>query len=186
MSTDGGIPGGEQAFLNFVFRCGSVITSDRKAARSYKSEATDLLKLFDDLDFTLASNRVRIPRMMGIEESSRHWSVLMVFHHLNQVNGRIIEIIRELHRDLEPQDQVSLADFKPDPNCDVSVISDFEVINLQFDKLIDELAPLKRRTSYPHPWFGYLTAHHWACLAAVHMRIHRRQAKKIVAMQGLA
>jgi hypothetical protein len=83
-----------------------------------------------------------------------------------------------------PDSSVAIADFKPDADCDASVIEAFAKTARAFQREATGLLPLRTRLRLNHPWFGPLGGRQWLTLAAAHHRIHRRQARKIVAMLG--
>ena len=50
--------------------------------------------------------------------------------------------------------------------------------------LAEDIGDTESKVTYPHPWYGKLTAHGWHCLAAFHQRAHRHQMEKIIAGLG--
>ncbi len=181
-----GLPNFEQFVLKSMLKTRAITMSDRRACSLFLSESALLLEIANDLNVDQLCERVLVPRLMGIEDSSRHWSVLMVLDHLCQVNRTAIEMLELLHRNIEPPTEIDIADFKPDDDVDMTMIYRFEDTCKSYMDRVQQLAPLKSRARHVHPWFGPLTGHQWHCLIASHMRIHRRQAHKITTLQGLA
>ena len=181
-----GLPGGERLLLGSMLKTSALFMSDRRVSNVFASESRRLINIANDLNIDQLSQQVLVPRLAGIEDSSRNWSVLMVLDHLCRVNRGIMETIELLNKDIEPNFEVDIADFKPDTDVDITIINRFEDLTASYIEQVQRLTPLKSRTCFYHPWFGHLTNHQWHCLAAYHMRIHRKQAHKITTMQGLA
>ncbi len=139
----------------------------------------------------IAARRVLIPRLPGMEDSSRHWSVWMTLDHLRIVHRSIARVIASLSNGVVPEGRASTAAVKPSPDAGAGVAEEYE-------RSCDELrsraeairnlggARLKLAPRYPHPWFGPLTASGWHALAAGHLGIHRRQIQRIVQELGKA
>ncbi|MDZ4829932.1 MAG: DinB family protein [Phycisphaerae bacterium] len=127
--------------------------------------------------------RVLIPRLRGLEDSSRFWSVWMTLDHLRIVHVEIARVIDALSRDTIPEGKVSTAAVKPSPDVGGEVEEQYEQ---SCDRLLatvaamPELHPrLGSRLGFAHPWFGPLDAAGWHALAAMHMAIHRSQIERI-------
>ena len=180
-----GLPGFENFYLNIFFKIGSAVTSDKSALRQFQITTQEILRIADDNDLGLLSQRMKIPRLQGIESSSCHWSVLMVLEHLNQVNKTIVEIIRALKNGNEPFVKVQIADFKPDPEFGVEAIEDFREGNKRYWAFVQSHMPLRTNIGHRHPWFGEIDGHQWHVLATAHQKMHLRQIYKIMAMIGV-
>lgn len=181
-----GLPSSERFVMEMALKFSSVMMSDAKASALFLSESQKLLAIAHNLDIHQLSQPMLVPRLRGIEDSSRHWSVLMILDHLCLVNRTILETLDLLNKNMEPQFDAKIEDFKPDPDVDISIMNRFQDMSEVYVDQIKRLSPLGRRASYYHPWFGILNSHQWHCLAAYHMRIHRKQAHKITTLQGLA
>jgi hypothetical protein len=59
------------------------------------------------------AQRVLIPRIRGLEDSSRYWSVWMTLDHLRIVHESLAHLIRELVREVTPPGAASTAAVKP-------------------------------------------------------------------------
>jgi len=127
------------------------------------------------------SRRILIPRLRGMEDSSRHWSIWMTLDHLSIVNGGITRIINSLAKGVPPPGASSTAAVKPSPNADASVAKAYEDSCDAFLKSIGAIPDLKTSAKYRHPWFGTLDASGWHALAGGHMGIHRVQIERILA-----
>jgi hypothetical protein len=184
-ASGGGLPALERFYLNAMLKIACKVWSDSRALASFQLASEQLLSLIDEIDLDLASQQVLIPRLQGIEDASCHWSVLMVCDHLNRVNREIITIMRSLCSNRLPPDGVSIGEFEPDPNVGAEVIAEFRQTVEEFWAFVTAYKPLRSALRHPHPWFGNLDAHDWNCVAAIHQQIHRRQARKIVAVAGI-
>lgn len=128
----------------------------------------------------LLSQRILIPRLRGLEDSSRYWSVHMTLDHLRIVNLGIARVISTLCSGQSPGRIVGTAEVKPSPDVTSSIIPDYES---SCDRLLATVAAhtaLKTMLKHPHPWFGPLDAHGWHAMSAMHMGIHRAQIARIL------
>lgn len=187
---ESGIPNWEKSFLNVVFKAGSLVLSDNSALAMFQAESDEIHRLATEDNSYDVFDPLLIPRMMGIEESSRRWSVMMVLEHLCMVNRDMLRVIESLSSGVVPRGKIDISLYKPQPDLGYETAEEFVEVNNEFllrcFDLIRANGRLKSKFKYRHPWFGPLNAHQWCCLAAVHQRIHRRQAQKIIAMLGVA
>lgn len=156
--------------------------SREAASQWFVDEGRRMLSLACSLSLEHAARQVLIPRVWGIEDSSRNWSVLMTLDHLVIVNTQIALIIERLAGGETWEQKLSTADVKPPPEQDLNVVERFETCLRDYPRRVAALAGLRSRAKHRHPWFGPLNAHEWHCLAAGHQRIHRRQIERITAM----
>jgi len=180
-----GLPTVELAIARGVFFLKSMLTSDEKAIVGFEREMNFLLNMVDDADLIDIDQQVLIGRFIGIEDSSRNWSVLMALEHLCMVNDDIIKVIDALKRGIVPRGEVAIELYKPDPEVGTDVIKRFKNSSYDFLEVVRAHGRLRTELTYAHPWFGKLDGHRWCVLAAMHMKIHRRQAQKIMAKQGV-
>ncbi len=155
-------------------------SSRARLTRLFRDELELILELVGNCDPVAGSKPVLIDRIRGIEDSSRHWSVYMTLDHLRIVNEAIAVAIESLANGIVPEGRVSTADMKPPANRDASVIEAFEQACALYLSTIDNVVNLKTSARYPHPWFGPLDGAGWHAMAAVHMRIHRKQIERII------
>ena len=180
-----GLPPLELAIVKKFFAFRSMITSDEKALAIFEREMKILLNIHDHVDLVRADERVLIDRIVGIEDSSRNWSLYMVLDHLRIVNAEILKLVDALKRGIVPKGEISIDLYKPDLEPDPSVTDDFREGCYDYLEVLRAHGRLRTGLTFAHPWFGEMDGHKWAVLGAVHMRIHRRQAQKIVAKQGV-
>lgn len=184
-----GLPSWERSVLNAVFKMGCTLTSDRRALRLYQREADELLRLASEYESYDVFEQVLIPRIIGIEDSSRNWSVLMILEHLCMTNYDMLKVIKALLEGIVPQGEIDVAMYKPTPETGFEVRDHFRNLNDEYvvtiESLIENRGSLSTAERFAHPWFGPLNAHQWHGLAAVHLRLHRKQAQRLIAMLGV-
>lgn len=130
---------------------------------------------------------VLIPRIRGIEDSSRYWSVAMTLEHLTIVNRAMASIIVELSQGRVPPIEVNIAKVKPQSSLDYqAALKDYLSTSLEVEQKLSSPQVLDRNSSAKllHPWFGPITAHQWNWLLGVHQATHRRQIAEI--LKGLS
>jgi hypothetical protein len=125
--------------------------------------------------------RVLIPRLRGLEDSSRHWSVWMTLDHLRITNTSVVRVIHALTHGRVPPGKASTAAVKPDTTVTAAVEADYERSCDSVVAAITEAADLRTKVHFAHPWFGELDASGWAAMAGTHMGLHRAQIESILA-----
>ena len=128
---------------------------------------------------TLAA-RVLIPRLRGLEDSSRFWSVWMTLDHLRIVNDSIAAVIHDLTQGRTPPGAASTAAVKPSALADAAVSVAYEASCDHLVRTCASVGDLRTPGRYAHPWFGPLDAAAWHTMSAVHMGIHRAQIARIL------
>jgi len=127
------------------------------------------------------SERVLIPRLRGLEDSSRYWSVWMTLDHLRITNHIFAAVITSLAQGNAPKKKASTATVKPDPAVTSAVEAAFDESCEHVLAAVAAVPDLRTTARYAHPWFGPLDAAGWHALAGGHMRIHRAQITTILA-----
>lgn len=158
-------------------------TTKQKAIDVFTEETEKIMTLIADLKPESLTERRLVPRLTGLEDSSRFWSVAMAIDHLVIVGNGITQLILDLSNSGTTKRQPrGTADVKPDPTVDAAVvISKFQQMSNQFIAETKTLDVDKfPSATFPHPWFGPLNAHGWLTLAGLHQRIHRKQIEKII------
>jgi len=145
----------------------------------FSRERQTIRQLIVGLNPDLAARRVLIPRLPGMEDSSRHWSAWMTLDHLRIVNLAITDTIEKLGRGERPQGTASTATVKPSPDADANVLVRYESACDLLLKTAASVGNLKTKVRYAHPWFGPLNAFQWYAMAGGHMAIHRAQLERI-------
>ena len=185
-----GLPALEKAILNATFKTATAIVSDKWALKLFLRESDCLLRIADEDDESYdVFQSLLLPRLMGIEDSSRNWSVLMILDHLNQTNRDMLNIVKALLEGVVPRGEIDIALYKPSPDVEIDVIDRYRNLQEEYietiERLIKSRGTFGSNVRYAHPWFGLLDAHQWHCLTGIHQRLHRRQAQKLVAMLGV-
>ena len=181
-----GLPAIQALLLRYLLFPGySRMTSWKKALAAFQTEGDRVIALVEPLSPDQLQQRVLVKAPLGIEDSSRYWSAEMVLEHLIEVGTRIATGIVELTQGEEVTVKADVADVKPKGGKGAQVIEDFRAFLLDYARSITEdVGNRKSRRTHPHPWFGELSAHQWACLGGLHQTIHRRQLERIVAGLG--
>ncbi|MBM3981916.1 MAG: DinB family protein [Planctomycetes bacterium] len=175
-----GLPRVELFVARVGFRVLNLVVSRRRASAWFRAEADRMLGLVRALDPERAARRVLVPRLAGLEDSSRYWSAYMVLEHLVLVDTGVRDVIGALVAGAAPGAVVNTADFKPAPTAGASAVARFEAVAREYLARVDAVPDLRTKVRFPHPWFGPLSAIGWHRLAAMHHRIHRKQLERIV------
>jgi uncharacterized damage-inducible protein DinB len=136
--------------------------------------------LIDQCGPTLACQRVLIPRLRGLEDSSRFWSVAMTLDHLRITNTAFAGIIRNLAKNVTPSGVASTAAVKPSSEASFEVVCEYDQSCSQVMSAVSENPELNTAAQFAHPWFGPMNAEDWHSLAGIHMSIHRKQVEAIL------
>ncbi len=149
--------------------------------RFFTTETNKILAAYGTLSPEQRTVPVLVPRLQGLEDSSRFWSPAMVLEHLVIVGSGMQNIIIELSHGRAPEGKADTAAVKPLGGVAEQEMQqkfqDFcgSVLKILKEKVADQEAA----STFPHPWFGPLTARKWHWLLASHMRIHRKQLEEI-------
>ena len=185
-----GLPALERAALDITFKTVAVFLPDKWSIKLFRREANELLRLASGEDESYdVFHQLLIPRVIGIEDSSRYWSVMMVLEHLCLSNRDMLDTVKALAAGIVPRGEIDIALYKPSPDVGYDVLDRYRELSDEYcgavQQLLQSRGSLPAAVRFKHPWFGLLTAHQWHCLTTVHQRIHRRQMQKIVAMLGV-
>ncbi|HYE33767.1 MAG TPA: DinB family protein [Methylomirabilota bacterium] len=175
-----GLPTAELLFVRCAFALARGVMTPENALARFERETERIATLAQSLPLELAQRQVVIPRVMGIEDSSRNWSVLMTVGHLNITTAFIQAIVERLRNEEAIDREVRIQDVKPSVEQSETTVKLFRRICGRYVKSVAALGKLNSKTTHTHPWFGPLNAHGWHCLAAIHHTIHRRQIEAII------
>jgi hypothetical protein len=176
-----GIPALEITLAKILFAAFRKWKTRESATQLFAAEAGTMVRLARSLKPEAANTPVLIPRVLGIEDSSRRWSVLMTLDHLNIVNRGILDIVDHLSSERMYIHQVSIAAVKPSPDQTLDTIGRFAKATQAYSDRVTRIKNLVSHARHPHPWFGSMDALGWHWLAALHHTVHRRQIQKIIA-----
>lgn len=181
-----GLPWLELQVARMLFRLRRWTGTSLKFQAQFSVEQKAILAQLAFFSAEQAGQRVLIPRLRGLEDSSRYWSVWMTLEHLRIVNTQIAHVIPSLVRGTVPPGQASTAQVKPRSDVGSAVLAGYEDSCGALLAVAAETPTLRTGARFGHPWFGPLDAYGWHALAAVHMGIHRRQIEQIGAvLRGL-
>lgn len=176
-----GLPAIELFIGGRLFALKRLLGNRESFTAKFEQERLAIRDLVNSCPPSKRGERVLIPRLRGLEDSSRFWSVWMTLDHLRITNSVFAMVITSLAHGKVPQKKASTAEVKPDPTVTATVESAYEE---SCDKLLAVVAAvpnLKTDVNYAHPWFGPLNAFGWQAISATHMSIHRAQIARIIA-----
>lgn len=175
-----GIPALERWIGGAVFRFKRWRGTPQAFNREFSRERHAIRGMCQGKTCEALSQRVLIPRLRGLEDSSRYWSVWMTLDHLRIVNRQIAGVIGQLLVDQVPPGVASTAAVKPGELAGPDVVDAYERSCDLLMKVVGDGDRLKTSGKYAHPWFGPLDASGWHALSAMHMGIHRAQIERIL------
>jgi len=179
-SPEAGLLALELALLQTLFRCACAVISLEGGLRWFKFEARKITVLAGSVSTEQGALPVLIDRVVGIEDSSRYWSVWMTLEHLRIVHYGITRTMEALAAGIVLKGSASTAAVKPGPDVTAEVVDEYEQ---SCDRLLakaEEITDLHTKVRYAHPWFGPLEAAGWHALSATHLGLHRVQIERIV------
>ncbi len=178
-----GLPAYEWAMAKYILLPRLFKTTNKeKALTAFASQSKKISTVAGSIGLSQLNEKRLIPRLRGLEDSSRNWSVAMTLDHLIIVGDFMRQVIIELSQGRSQMATVGTADVKPKLQIESEVIiNNFEKMSEQF---LQDLSAVDT-TAYPevthkHPWFGDLNASQWLAFASVHEDIHRKQIEAIV------
>lgn len=126
---------------------------------------------------------ILIPRLKGLEDSSRFWSIAMTVDHLRITAPGMTHVILGLCQGTKPDREIRVKDVKPpektstpQPLADQFVM---EMLSLN-EKLLNPSINRESSTTGKHPWFGEITAKQWNWVIGAHQSLHRQQMMEIL------
>jgi hypothetical protein len=179
-----GLPKVELFIARLIFALLSWRGNRESTTATFVQERALIRVLLTRCPSELSGRRVLIPRLRGLEDSSRYWSVWMTLDHLRIVHQSIVGVVGSLARGVVPAGVLSTADVKPSTEVDSTVVSKYEESCDSLLKAFAAMPDLRTKARGAHPWFGPLDAAGWHALAALHLGIHRRQIDRIIAQES--
>lgn len=175
-----GLPSVELFIGRTLFALKRFCFSRETVTAQFQREREVIRRLVRSSDESSRGERILIPRLRGLEDSSRYWSVWMTLDHLRITNSVFAMVMTSLAHGKVPQKKACTADVKPDPGVTAKVEAEYEDSCDRFLSAAASVADLHTSAKYAHPWFGPLDAGGWYALSAGHMRIHRAQLQSIL------
>lgn len=156
----------------------------RETQRFFDSSA-EIVKIAETLHNGQLQKRVLVPRLRGLEDSSRYWSAAMTMEHLMIVGTGMRDIIIRLSQGQVPPGRADTARVKPQGKLPAqNVLENYKAFTTTLMPQIENAVPPEKRDgalTYDHPWFGPFTLRQWHWLLAEHNAIHLRQMQEIAA-----
>lgn len=181
-----GLPAWERWLLNLAVRGVSRLRDKDTLADLFLTESDKIIIRVESMEAEDMEKQVMVARQRAMEDSSRNWSAVMTLDHLNQVNKRLIEVVKALAvSDVEPSvelPEIKVEDVKPAEGLrgGEEMVDTFAFLNQDVLEQIRKLGALKSDRVHEHPWFGELNGHQWFCLMVLHMQVHRKQIEAII------
>ena len=178
-----GVPKLEELFLRYVFTpVMQKWLSWDESHKAFLAETDEIISVYQHMKPEDHDKRVLIPRLTGLEDSSRYWSANMVLEHVMLVTKGIVNIIETLGDEKIMSGKVSTAAVKPKGGHDEDMMPAFwEAMHQAADRVGEDFQKRASQTTHDHPWFGPLNTHGWHTVLAIHQGVHRRQIEKIAA-----
>lgn len=146
---------------------------------AFASSTQQLRSATEGLGPDQLETRVLVPRLIGLEDSSRYWSVAMTCRHLEIVGSLIVEVVGRLSRGEVIAERVDFAAVKPVP-VPASAVSEYQTFAQSVPgRLASQVVDPHALGTVPHPWFGKLDAKGWLWLLGFHSWVHLRQVRAI-------
>jgi hypothetical protein len=174
-----GIPRLEKLLIGAGIRTAARFLSKDQLTRLFRSEAERAVARARALSEAEGRKQVLVGRFIGIEDSSRYWSVYMTLEHLVIVNSAIAALLPQLYSGRVIGTEVRIEEVKPVPEAGPEQLDDLLALVERYTDLVDKLGNLRAGTTLEHPWFGALSAAQWHALATIHNSTHRRQIERI-------
>lgn len=153
-----------------------------QCSKQFDSAASRILEIVTPLDAPSMQKKVLVPRLRGLEDSSRYWSVAMTLEHLVITSAGMANIVVDLTNGRKPALVVDTAKVKPQETFDAEAAkSEFrKMAEATSQKLKTETQDRQSKLTHPHPWFGPFSAHQWHWLVGGHLHIHKAQIREIL------
>lgn len=166
--------------LKPLVRAGFTLTPRKRANRKIRQYLT----VYNDLALSLSDRAgqvpVRVPVMPGVDADMREWSFFMVLEHHAIVNRFITGIVDALSRGERPATGIDpKTDVMPSDSPGREQWAAFNNSVAGHLNRVARIPNLRGTPLYPHPLFGWFTAHQWHCMFAFHLRIHLDQARYV-------
>lgn len=177
-----GIPWYHKVLLRLVISPFVAARTDWSLSQERFNKVTSkILKEIDGLTEAQLSTRILVPPQMGLEDSSRYWSIAMVLEHIVIVGNAIAIGTHELSSGRVPDYKVDTAAVKPIGSMSTQEALDkFKKFCLEdYPKLLPSLKNKNSELKLHHPWFGMFKAQQWFWLLTMHHALHLKQIREI-------
>lgn len=152
-----------------------------KAWDIFDKEGQKIIELSKNINKEKLFERVLVPKLFGLEDNSRYYSVAMTLEHLYIVGNALQVRIPILSRGEKLKKYVKIEDVKPYKDIDENIIHNFNKFLITYrEKLEKNTIDININNTSMHPWFGEFNPKQWSILAMVHQIVHRRQIEAIL------
>ena len=152
-----------------------------QSAKSFNIVYTKILEEVKNLSPQQLNQKVLVPRQLGLEDSSRFWSIAMTLDHLLIVGRQIEKGVIELSNERAIPVKVDIAKVKPvEKNAATDIVNEYQNFVLESPHRITEGARnWESLMNHYHPWFGPFSLKGWYWLLGAHGGIHLKQIRAI-------
>lgn len=155
------------------------------ASRQIEREVAQYLDLARKLGKARSATPTRVPKMLGVDEDMREWSIYMILEHNTIVNRNITKVVKALSVGDQPADRIDpKKDVMPSANPGPEQVGSFRASVQDHLQAVREAPRLRFTKKARHPIFGPMDAHGWHCMFAFHLRLHRKQAEAAATALG--
>jgi len=178
----GGLSRGRAFFLKYLGFpvLNSLITWD-KALKIFEKEGELIVQLANTVSKNKQQERILVPKLFGLEDNSRYYSIAMVLRHLLIVGNALQDRIPSLSQGKKLEKAIKIEEYKPYEIIDENIIQEYEIFFKGFKEILEsKVDNIYLENSHEHPWFGNLKAKEWAVMGAIHQMVHRRQIEAII------
>lgn len=175
-----GLPKCEYLFIKYIFiptvkKC----TSFDILMSLFLKETEKLKRLVCNMSNDNLSKRVVIPKLIGLEDNSRDFSISMIFEHLFIVSSMIQEGLAFLTNNQKFEVEVSIQGVKPANNNSSFIDKFFKFVD-GYKEFYAQMPKVASKTTKAHPWFGELNSYEWHMFLFIHTLVHRRQIEALI------
>ncbi|MEM7011868.1 MAG: hypothetical protein AAF585_10330 [Verrucomicrobiota bacterium] len=166
--------------IQLIIRSKFFLTSRQSATRTIETEMDLYRKIIADLGNSKCAQKVRVPKMVGVDEDMREWSVYMILEHNTIVNRQVSAQIQHLARgEIYETNFNPKTDVMPADSAAADEVAKFEQSVDAHLEALRSIEKMRGTLKRPHPIFGPLDAHGWNCMFGFHLQLHRRQAEAV-------
>lgn len=148
----------------------------------FKTNCAKIQNKIAGLSNAQLQTKILVPPQMGLEDSSRYWSVADTLEHLVIVCNGMADIITTISHQKEFSIVVETKNVKPVGNrSPEKILAEFNsMCESTVPKIESKVGDRNSSMIHRHPWFGDFTARQWYWMMGVHMGLHYIQIKEIM------
>lgn len=150
----------------------------------FQKETNKIVKIVEKVSEEDFQTRILIPRLPGMEDSSRYWSVALTIDHMCITIGGMTMVAVELAKGNPLSVSVDTATVKPQLDHIATKTKMIETLEKTVRESINLLSSYENTASKKyklnHPWFGKINSLGWVWVLGQHQALHRKQIQMIV------